>query len=51
VVFPNQEQKCSQIGNGSVPESGTNKDSKDNINPNNQSQPLCVPVLSFAQNW
>lgn len=25
-VFPNQEQKCSQIGNGSVPESGTNKE-------------------------
>lgn len=25
-VFPNQEQNCSQIGNGSVPESGTNKE-------------------------
>lgn len=25
-VFPKQEQKCSQIGNGSVPESGTNKE-------------------------
>ena len=31
-VFPNQEQKCSRIGNESVPESGTNKDRKDNIN-------------------
>lgn len=31
-VFPNQEQKCSQIGNESVPESGTNKERKDNIN-------------------
>ena len=31
-VFPNQEQKCSRIGNESVPELGTNKDRKDNIN-------------------
>jgi phage replication O-like protein O len=51
VVFPNQEQKCSQIRNESVPESGTNKDSKDNIKPNNQSQPQSVPVLAFAVDW